>query len=490
MAGFPARNVPTMPRRHVRLAADGRALRQELADVRRELRIPVEFPAPALIEAREAATSRPRPELDLTDVPFVTIDPASSMDLDQALHLSPDGHGFLVRYAIADVAAFVTPGGALDAETHRRGVTYYGPDSRAPLHPAELSEGAASLLPGEDRPALVWEIRLDSSGDVTGDPVVRRALVRSVAKLSYDAVQRDLDTGTAGEMLQLLPVVGRLRQDLERTRGGVSLPLPEQEIVATPDGLGLAYRSPLSVETWNAQISLLTGMVAAAVMREAGVGVFRTVPDAGEASVARLRRAARALDVAWPDDIPYAQLIPLLDMRNPAHEAFLNEAAGLFRGSGYITFDGTVPDAATHAAIASEYAHVTAPLRRLVDRYGLEICVAACAGAEIPVWVRDGLPGMPEIMAEAGRRANSYEGLCVAVVEAALLTGREGQRFDGVVVDVSPPRDGKPEHGEVVLRAPAVRGRVTGSDVPLGKDVTVRLVEASIAARRIEFSLI
>ena len=479
-----------MPRRTLRLAATDRALREELADIRRELKIPGRFSEAALAEARDAASARPRPMLDLTDIPFVTIDPPSSKDLDQAVHLSRDGSGFLVRYAIADVVAFLSPGGVLDTETHQRGVTYYGPDARAPLHPVELSEAAASLLPGQDRPALVWEIRLDSSGAVTGDPVVRRGLVRSSAKLSYDAVQHELDGGTAGGMLELLPVVGRLRQDIERSRGGVSLPLPEQEIVETPDGLGIEYRSPLPVEGWNAQISLLTGMAAAAMMRDAGTGVFRTVPDASEAGLARLRRTARALDVPWPDNMSYAELIPSLDMVNPAHEAFVDEAAGLFRGSGYLAFDGTVPGSAAHAAIAAEYAHVTAPLRRLVDRYGLEICVAACAGIDIPDWVRDGLSAIPGIMAEAGQRAGSYEGMCVAAVEAALLTGREGRRFEGVVVDVSPPRgDGESESGEVVIRVPAVRGRVTGSGLPLGEKVTVSLVEASIPARRIEFRL-
>ena len=479
-----------MPRRTIRLAATNRALREELADIRRELNIPGRFSEAALAEARLAASSGPRPTLDLTDIPFVTIDPPSSEDLDQAVHLSRDEGRLLVRYAIADVAAFLRTGGALDTETHQRGVTYYGPDARAPLHPVELSEGAASLLPGQDRPALVWEIRLDSTGAVAGEPVVRRALVRSSAKLSYDTVQHDLDGGTAGAMLELLPVVGRLRQDLERSRGGVSLPLPEQEIVATPEGLGIEYRSPLPVEGWNAQISLLTGMVAAAMMRGAGIGVFRTVPDAGQASLARLRRTARALDVPWPDDMSYAELIPSLDMVNPAHEAFVNEAAGLFRGSGYLAFDGTVPGSAAHAAIAAEYAHVTAPLRRLVDRYGLEICVAACAGVDIPDWVREGLSSVPDTMTEATQRAGSYEGMCVAAVEAALLTGREGQRFEGVVVDVSPPRaDGEPGSGEVVIPVPAVRGRVTGTDLPLGEKVTVSLVEASIPDRRIEFRL-
>ncbi|HEX5996383.1 MAG TPA: RNB domain-containing ribonuclease [Jiangellales bacterium] len=479
-----------MPRRALRLSTADGELREELADIRRELEIPSAFPEAALAEARIAASFRARPSVDLTEIPFVTIDPPASRDLDQAVHLSRNGRGFLVRYAIADVAAFVLPGGALDAETHQRGVTYYGPDDRAPLHPVELSEGAASLLPGPDRPALVWEFRLDSSGAVTGDPAVRRGVVRSKAKLSYEAVQRDLDDGTADGMLELLPIVGRLRQDLERSRGGVSLPLPEQEIVETPDGLGIEYRSPLPIEGWNAQISLLTGMAAAAMMREAGIGVFRTVPEANAASLARLRRTARALDVPWPADKAYAELIPSLDLTQPAHEAFVNEAAGLFRGSGYLAFDGAVPDSAAHAAIAAEYAHVTAPLRRLVDRYGLEICVATCAGAEVPGWVRDGLPEVQDIMAEAGRRARSYEGMCVAAVEAALLAGREGQRFDGVVVDMSESREhGEPVSGEVVIRAPAVRGRVTGTDLPLGEKVTVSLVEASIPDRRIEFRL-
>jgi exoribonuclease R len=225
------------------------------------------------------------------------------MDLDQAMHLSRDGEGFLVRYAIADVAAFVDPGGAIDAEAHRRGVTVYGPDRRAPLHPVELSEGAASLLPGEDRPALVWELRLDSSGQLT-DTALGRALVRSREKLSYEDVQRDVAAGTAGDMLALLPEIGRLREELERARGGVSLPVPQQEIVVSDDGYGLEYRSPLPVEGWNAQLSLLTGMAGASLMREGRIGILRTLPPARRHDVERLRRTARALRIDWPANLP------------------------------------------------------------------------------------------------------------------------------------------------------------------------------------------
>lgn len=475
-----------MPRRKLRLAAaDATALRNELDEIRQELKVPAAFSAAAQADAERAIADHSPPELDLTDIPFVTIDPPASMDLDQALHLSRDGDRMLVRYAIADVPSFIEPESALDGEVHQRGVTYYGPDSRAPLHPVALSEGAASLLPGEDRPALVWEIRLDSSGEQRGDAIVRRAMVRSRAKLDYTTVQQDLNAGTAGEMLALLPIVGELRLEQERTRGGVSLPLPEQEIVATDHGFGLNYRNQLPVERWNAQLSLLTGIAAAKIMRDAGVGVFRSVPDADDTSLKRMRRTAKALQVDWPAELPYAELIPQLDTADPMHQAFLNQAAGLFRGSGYVAFDGAPPDEARHAAIAAEYAHVTAPLRRLVDRYGLAVCVAACADTEVPDWVLEGLPGLPDTMAETGRRANSYEAHCVAAVEAAVLTGREGETFPGVVVEVSVDN----AHGEVVISDPAVRGRVNGHNLPLGENVTVSLVEASIEARRIAFKL-
>src|SRR3954452_5367162 len=131
------------------------------------------------------------PDLDRTDIPFVTIDPATSMDLDQALHIERDGDGYVVHYAIADVAAFVTPGDPVDEEAHRRGETLYGADSKVPLHPKVLSEDAASLLPGQVRPALLWTIHVDADGEGTDVDVVR-ARVRSTAKLDYEGVQQQL----------------------------------------------------------------------------------------------------------------------------------------------------------------------------------------------------------------------------------------------------------------------------------------------------------
>ena len=117
------------------------------------------------------------------------------MDLDQALHIERDGDGYRVRYAIADVPAFVQAGGAVDAETRRRGQTVYAPDKRTPLHPTVLSEGAASLLAGQTRPAFVWDMRLKADGEGT-DVEVYRAMVSSTDRLDYEGVQKAIDDGS------------------------------------------------------------------------------------------------------------------------------------------------------------------------------------------------------------------------------------------------------------------------------------------------------
>ncbi len=418
----------------------------------------------------------------MTDLPFLTIDPIGSMDLDQAMHISRLGDGYRVRYAIADVSAFVRPGGAVDREAHSRVETLYSPDTRTPLHPPAFSESAGSLLPGQVTPALLWTIDLDADGS-RRSVEVRRALVRSRDRLDYAGAQTLIDSGRADERLVLLAEVGRLRMIREVERGGVSLPVPEQEIVPHDDGFRLAFRVPLEVERWNEQISLLTGVAAAGLMLHGGIGVLRTLPRAPESEIAKLRRAASALDVDWPPDTAYAEMVRSLEPGNPRHAALLEEATSLLRGAGYTAFDDGVPEQATHAAVASEYAHATAPLRRLVDRYVGEVCLALCAGDEVPDWVREALPGLPATMEASARRAGALERECIALTEAVMLRDAVGQDFDAVVVDVH-----EKGGGNVQLREPAVRARCDG-DLPLGERVRVRLTESDVARRSVRFEL-
>ncbi len=461
-------------------------LREGIAQIQAELKVTPSFPA-EVEAAAEAAASAPRlPELDRTSIPFLTIDPEGAMDLDQALHLERAGSGYVVHYAIADVAAFVTAGDPVDLEANRRGETLYGADSKVPLHPPTLSEGAASLLPDEVRPAFLWTIELDESGAQTSARV-ERALVRSRAKLSYDEVQASIDDGKADELFQLLQEVGERRLAIEAERGGVSLPLPEQEIDTSEERWRLEFRQLHPVELWNAQISLLTGMAAAGLMIESKVGLLRTLPPADPRDVARLRRTASALGIEWPEAMVYPEFIRSLDGTKPEHAAMVVACTRLLRGSGYAGFDGAVPDQPLHAAVAAPYAHVTAPLRRLIDRYALEICVSICAGVEVPGWVREKLDVLPGAMQESGQRANQYENAVLDLVEAHALASRVGESFDAVVVEV----DGKePTRGEVTIQEPAIEARVESDrPLPLGEAVKVTLAVADPATRKVQFRL-
>ncbi|QTZ91662.1 RNB domain-containing ribonuclease [Streptomyces auratus] len=500
-----------MPRLHMHVTDAAEApLRVALHELRGRLEIPDHFPPTAQAEAESAARAPRIPAADgavatehtledATDLPLFTLDPPGSLDLDQAMFLSrrpgrgssgSKTGGYRVHYAIADVASFVTPGGALDAEAHHRVTTLYFPDERVPLYPYALSEGAASLLPDRDRPAVLWQLDLDADGALT-DVRVRRALVRSRAKLDYAGVQRILDDGTAEEPLALLREIGLLREELEVARGAISLNVPEQEIVEEEGCYRLEYRAPLPAYGWNAQLSLLTGMAAAELMLASGTGILRTLPTAPDGSVARLRLTARALGVDWPHHTSYAALIRALDPRRPAHAAFLQECTALLRGAGYTAFDGTAPPGheALHAAVAAPYAHATAPLRRLVDRYTSELCLAASAGVDAPSWVRRALAALPREMELGTQRANQVERACVDLVEAALLRDRIGEVFEGLVVEI---QETDPTHGTVHLVDPAVIGPVEaapeGPALPLGRRIPVRLTEAEPGHRPVRFT--
>ena len=448
--------------------------------VRARLKIPPDFPADVLTQAREVAVRIPGQEYaDATDLPLVTIDPAGSMDLDQAMHIARNDAGYVVHYAIADPGFFVDDGSRLDKESRVRGETLYSPDLRTPLYPPVLGEGAASLLPDQQRPAVLWRLELDSTGAVT-KTTVRRARVRSVAKLTYEDAEQHPE---AHETLGLLRAVGALRQQLEIQRGGITLDIPEQQVVAANGGFVLQYRAALPVENFNAQISLMTGMAAADLMLAAGVGLLRTLPEPDPAAIATLRRSAAALHVDWPHEQSYQAFIRALDRTQSTHVALLALSTSLLRGAGYAAFDGRQPPHPEHSAIAAPYAHVTAPLRRLADRFVSEVCLASCAGHEVPDWVRSALPALPELMAASDRRSRALERAELDYVEAAVLSGHVGTTFDAVVTEAD--RDG----GMAQIAEPAVRARVKGA-LPLGQSIRLRLDSADPATGTVAFTLV
>lgn len=459
----------------------------DFSSLRRELELPTEFPPAAQQEAQAVADRPPPlPVLDRTDLNLVTIDPATSMDLDQAMYLTRRaGGGFTVYYAIADVVTFVARGGALEAETWKRGQTIYLPDSKVPLHPTVLSEGVASLLPDQDRPAVLWTLDLDADGAVTGARV-ERAKVRSRAKLEYVGVQAQADAGTLPEPIALLPELGELLIARGVARGAINLPSPEQEV--TPDGRGwrLELRQPLRAEEHNAQISLLTGMTAAQMMLNGNIGLLRTMPPPRPDAIRRLRKAAASLGIDWPEGASPGQVVATVSVGDPRGAAFVDQTAEIMRGAGYTPFDGQPPELTTHSGVAAPYAHVTAPLRRLADRYAAEVCLALHASREVPDWVREALGKLPEVMSTTDRITGGAERAAVNLAEAVILADRVGEEFEAAVVDVENPPNNK--GGQIAIDQPAIRARCDGPDLPLGQRVPVKLTVADPARRLVRFS--
>jgi len=157
------------------------------------------------------------------------------------------------------------------------------------------------------------------------------------------------------------------------------------------------------------------------------------------------------------------------------------------RGAGYTAFDGPPPAQPEQAAVGAPYAHVTAPLRRLADRYATEVCLALANGAEVPAWARTALPKLPPVMAETGQRANAATRGAIDLTEAVLLADRIGETFDAAVLDIEAKANGRPGHAVVAIDEPAVQAKCHGDGFELGTRVRVRLEVADPATRRVLF---
>ena len=431
------------------------------------------FPDAVLAEAQELSRQAPRATTDRTDVPFVTVDPPGSMDLDQAVHIvRRDGGGFHVQYAIADLGSALPPDGAVDAEARRRGQTMYLPDGRVPLHPPALSEGSLSLLPDQTRGAAVWTIEVGSDGSIESARV-ERALVRPVARLEYEGVQRDADAGTSHPSIEALGDLGRLRRSVRLALGAINLALPEQGVVRLGDDWTLRVEPRTEADTWNAEISLLTGMAAADMMLGAGIGLLRTLPAPAREDVEEFWTVARRLGIDVPDDATPGAVLASLDPSAPVAMALMTHATRLLRGAGYEAFDGEAPQTREHAGIGGAYAHVTAPLRRLVDRFTTEVCLAVSAGESVPDWARSVLPEIAEAMRASGRVAASADREAIDAVEAWIMSDRRDEAFEAIVL-----RAGSRESvdgAEVMILRPPVEAWCTGADLVEGSTIEVRV---------------
>lgn len=216
-------------------------------------------------------------------------------------------------------------------------------------------------------------------------------------------------------------------------------------------------------------------------MLDGGTGILRTLPTPDPDRFPRLRQAAQSLGIHWSQEDHPGDVLARLDTSRPRHAAFADLAAELLRGAGYTGFRTTPPDDPGHAGVGDAYAHVTAPLRRLVDRFTSEICVHLAAGTTLPEWLLESLETVPPVMVAGDQRARALDRTVIDATEAFVLAGRLGEIFPSAVIETGP------EHGTVVIDDPMVIGRCESPDLPLGGRIEVRCTEANVAERRVRF---
>lgn len=448
------------------------ALSHGLTDIRVQFQVPASFPDKVLADAELAVRRSPSAREDWTNRAFSTLDPAASTDLDQAFLIERAGTDLLLHYAIADVAWFVTPNSALDTEAWGRGTTIYMPDGKASLYPPCLCEGAASLLPNVERPAVVFTIRIDPTGKSSLDGAVR-AIVRSRAKLAYETVD-------AAELGGDFAELARRIEQAEDARGAARVDAPEQELVINAAGhFSLEFRPQSDAEMQNAALSLAANLAIADVLLAHQTGLFRVMPEPDDRSVNRLRHSAKALGLVWPKGEALKQFEDNLDNADPRSAAFRTAVRRAGPKASYAPFQpGIVP---WHSAMAATYAHATAPLRRLADRYVIEATLQIASGQAVSEQLDAIFQQLSAVMARAEEKANQIDRAVLDLAEAVMLEGQEGSRFAAVVTDID-------ERGaRIQLSDPAVVARVDGKGAMPGDTISVELESVDVIHRQVKF---
>ncbi|HVQ52048.1 MAG TPA: RNB domain-containing ribonuclease [Mycobacterium sp.] len=448
-----------------------------LRGIRRQFKVPAEFPAVVVQAADQAAERVPADHVDRTDWPFVTLDPATSTDLDQAFHIEMAGDDVLLHYAIADVAWFVDEGDALDQEAWHRGATQYLPDGKAGLYPPALAEGAASLLPDGPRPAVVFHVRVTDDGHSKLDGA-ERSLIRSRAKLAYETVQPAQLPDAFAELARRIAVA-------EEDRGAARVEPLEQEVRALDaessqhGGYDISFRPRLKSEDDNAAMSLATNLAIADALYAAGTGLFRVMPEPDVRAEQRLRHTARALGIDWSADVDLRTFERSLNTKEPKPAALMMAIRRAGGGATYVPF--SAEHRPWHSAMAATYAHATAPLRRLADRYVVMATLAIANGRPVPDEVAAAFPKLPEVMKRADDTANQIERSVIDLAEVALLSTQTQRTFEAVVTDVDD------RGARIQLCNLPVVSRVDAHHVEPGVDLRVRLVSTDIPTRVAKF---
>ena len=464
---------------------------------------------PAQIEGR----------VDLRDLALVTIDGPDARDFDDAVHARPvRGGGWHLVVAIADVAAYVTPGSALDREAAHRGTSVYFPSRVIPMLPEKLSNGLCSINPDVDRLCMVCEMRVDEQGEVTKSKFFE-GVMRSKARLVYEDVAAVLE-GKAPERpvpdtvvphLKVLDACYAALQGARGRRGAIDFESTETRIVFGEDR---KIERIVPVQRNRAHRLIEECMIAANVEAAKFVAKHKMPapyrihekPDAIKVQTLREFLAAQGLKLSGgdrPEAMDYAQLLERASARPDRSLIQTLMLRSLMQARYSIENAGHFGLALTH------YAHFTSPIRRYPD---------LLLHRAIKHLIHRRKPALFEIPSEAmerssihcsmtERRADEATRDAVVWLKCEYMSDRVGEAFDGIVSGVAPFGlfvelgglyvDGlvhvsslNNDYYQFEARHHRLIGDRSGRVYNLGDRVRVRVVRVNLDERKIDLELV
>lgn len=435
--------------------------------------LPTSFPDEVVRLAEKAMVPPLGDRVDLRDVPLVTIDGEDARDFDDAVYAEPDGDGWRLLVAIADVAWYVRPNDPIDIEARKRGNSVYLPDRVLPMLPEALSNGVCSLRPKEPRACLAIEMRIDANGLLTRYTVMR-GLMRSAARLTYTQVQAAMDgrwddtTGPLREAV-LEPLFGAYQSLLKarEARGVLGLNLNEKRIVLDETGrpIDVQIRQQDDSTRLIEEFMIAANVAAASTLETAGaVCMYRVHDMPSPEKIEELRATLRelGLPLAKGQVIRPETFNRILDkVRGTPDEEMVNML--VLRSQAMAEYS---PRNIGHFGLSLvRYAHFTSPIRRYADLLVHRALITACelgdGGEDMSTAFRRFEDIAPRISA-AERRAQAaerdtvdrymalylgekigheVEGRVRGVSRAGLFVGLEGSDADGFIPISTLPRD-------------------------------------------------
>jgi len=486
------------------------------------LEIPHRFPASVLREAEDAKEAGLRGREDWRELPLVTIDPPDAKDHDDAVHAAPDTDGnnpggFVVTVAIADVAAYVRPGTALDREAYLRGNSVYFPDRVVPMLPERISNELCSLKQGEPRAALAVRMVLGADGRKRSHSF-HRILMRSAARLSYGQAQAAIDgrpDDQTGPLLEpILKPLWAAYAAMARARdkrGPLDLDLPERKILLDDKGMVRDIFIPERLEAHRLieEMMIAANVAAAETLEQKRTELlYRVHDEPSSEKLQALRDFLGSLDIA----VKKSDAVRASDFNGILHQA--RKAGNVEQVSEMVLRSQAQAEYAAenygHFGLnLDRYAHFTSPIRRYADLIVHRALIKALGLGSDGLTEQEAakLPGIAQHISATERRAMLAERETADRLLAQFLADRIGARFEGRISGIAraglfirltetgadgfvPASTLGQDYYRFVEERQAMIGERSGETFTLGDRVTVRLLEAAPVAGALRFELL